>query len=123
MIFGKVIVGEEAVSTHRDSYLLSQLSVVSVRRPFLSSALLFAIGLSGFAMGFRDLLYPTELGFIAVGVTVSLVVGWTVGQLKLLSRDLRGTELCGVIWGSFGALNQVRHQIVTALSRERGHAL
>ena len=41
MIFGSVSLNENAVVTHRDSYLLKSLSVVSVRRVFLAPGILF----------------------------------------------------------------------------------
>lgn len=47
MILGSVNITQRAVSTHRDSYLLENLSVVSVHRPFLASAVIIGGGLAG----------------------------------------------------------------------------
>jgi hypothetical protein len=48
-------------------------------------------------------------------IAVVIVAGLWVGQLKLLSRDLRGSELADVIWGSYGHLNRTRMKIVRAM--------
>lgn len=115
MIFGSVSIEKSAVNTHRDSYRLENLSVVSVRRPLLLPAILFAVGLGGFAVAFADLLYAHESAALAALVLIGLVIGFWLGQLKLLSRDLRGSELSGVIWGTYSRLNKVRRDIVTAI--------
>ncbi len=52
MIIGFVRIENGAVNTHRDSYLLENLSVVSVRRPFLIATLIFASGTLAFSIGF-----------------------------------------------------------------------
>jgi hypothetical protein len=115
MIFGSVSIDGLAVHTHRDSYLLPNLSVVSVRRPFLAGSLLFAIGFGGFGLSFADLLYSYETRVIGGSIFAVMVMGFCIGQLKLLSRDLRGSELSDVIWGTYGHLNRVRMNIVRAM--------
>jgi len=115
MIFGSVVIDNASVNTHRDSYLLPNISVVSVRRPFLAGALMFAAGFSGFGFAFSDLLYPSEIKTILGGIAVALFAGIWLGQLKLLSRDLRNSELSGAIWGSFNHLNRIRYEIITAM--------
>ena len=115
MIFGSVELRDGAVHTHRDSYLIDQLSVVSVRRPLLAGAALIAGGLTGFALAFGDLLYLHELMVIIGVVLVVGVTGTELGQLKLLSRDLRGSELSGVIFGRHRDLDRIRHDIAHAL--------
>jgi hypothetical protein len=115
MILGYVTIDGLAVHTHRDSYLLPNLSVVSVRRPFLAGSLMFVTGFGGFAFSFADLLYAHEIRVIGGSVFVIMATGLWIGQLKLLSRDLRGSELSGVIWGTYGHLNRVRMQIVRAM--------
>jgi hypothetical protein len=115
MIVGSVEIDGEAVNTHRDSYLLRHLTVVSVRRPFLAGSILFAAGFGGFAVSFADLLYPHEVRIIGGCIAVVIVAGLWVGQLKLLSRDLRGSELADVIWGSYGHMNRTRMKIVQAM--------
>ena len=112
MIFGYVTLDDGALITHRDSYRLESLSVVSVRRPLLAPAILF--GLAGFTLAFVDSLYLYEMcmlaGLIAAGVKSAM---W-LGQLKLLSRDLRGSDLSDVIWGSYDELNRKRRKIMAA---------
>lgn len=117
MIIGNVSVDDQAVSTHRDSYMLDQLSVVSNRRPLLPAAMIFTLGFSSFAYNFQDLLYPKEINLIIGLCAAALVVGFLIGQLKLLSRDLRGSELTSVIWGTYGHLNRIRREIVDAKRR------
>jgi len=115
MILGYVRVEGGAVSTHRDSYLLSSLTVVSTRRPFLGAAILLGASFCAYALAFLDLLYPSEIITI-VGAAFGFVVASSqIGQLSLLSRDLRGSELSGVIWGRYAALNKVRSDIVKRL--------
>jgi len=121
MIFGFVDVDAEnaSVNTHRDSYLLETLTVVSVRRPFLAGGLLFGLGFMGFAAVFGDLLYTGEVAMVFACAALVLVAGWQTGQLKLLSRDLRGSELSGVVWGRYADLNRVRGEIVRVIGAYR----
>jgi hypothetical protein len=116
MIFGNFTLDDEALITHRDSYRLESLSVVSVRRPLLAPAILFAFGLGGFTLAFADLLYPHEMIMLAGMVGLGVSCGLWLGQLKLLSRDLRGSDLSDVIWGSYRQLNRARRQIMTAMA-------
>ena len=118
MIFGSVSVNKNAVNTHRDSYLLSNLSVVSVRRPFLGSALTLGASFMSFGAAFMDLLFPAEIVSICAASFIAILIGAQIGQLKLLSKDLRGSELSGVIWGQYRALNNIRAQIIAKLSGE-----
>ncbi len=117
MKFGSVSIKNHAVITHRDSYLLDNLSVVSVRRPLLAPARLFGLGFAGFGWSFSDLLYAGEIITIVSASGFAILAGVWLGQLKLLSRDLRGSELSGVIWGGYVHLNQTRTEIVTALAQ------
>ncbi|MCR9089223.1 MAG: hypothetical protein NXH97_21070 [Rhodobacteraceae bacterium] len=121
MTLGSISVTDRAVETHRDSYVLDRITVVSVRRPFFVPGLLFAAGIAGFTIAFVDLLYPGEiLGF--AGVTLAcLIVGRVTGQLQLLSRDLRGSELSMAMLGTYGHLNRIRRQI-TAAMRDQAEA-
>ncbi|WP_299500474.1 hypothetical protein [uncultured Roseobacter sp.] len=118
MIVGKVEITGRAVQTHRDSYMLSQLSVVSVRRPFLAVSMLFSVGSLGFGWSFVDLLYPEEIIAILAFVLLAPLIGLCVGQIQLLSRDLRGSELSGMIWGTYGHLNRVRREISLAMQTQ-----
>ncbi|WP_300029262.1 hypothetical protein [uncultured Roseobacter sp.] len=118
MIFGKVKITGRAVQTHRDSYMLSQLSVVSVRRPFLAGSMLFSVGGLGFGWSFVDLLHPEEIAAISCFVLIAPLIGLLTGQIQLLSRDLRGSELSGMIWGTYGHLNKVRREISWAMQTQ-----
>ncbi len=49
MIFGRLDIHDgKAIETHRDTYLLHRVSVVSVRRPFFTPAIMAAGGVGGF---------------------------------------------------------------------------
>lgn len=117
MIFGTLIIDGEALHTHRDTYLVKGLSVISVRRPFLPIGATIAAGAGGFGAAYADLLWSGELAAIAALSTAALVAGLKVGQLNLLSRDLRGSELMGAIYGTYGHLNRLRREIVAAKRR------
>ncbi|MCB1471023.1 MAG: hypothetical protein KDK08_28545 [Rhizobiaceae bacterium] len=120
VIIGNITVNDSAVVTHRDSYLLDTLSVVSVRRPFFAPGVASGLVFGGFAVMFADLLYAGEIiGSLGAAIAVPMIAT-QIGQLKLLSRDLRGSELSGVVWGRYAALNQVRREIVDALFRHKG---
>lgn len=114
-ILGSVSVTNKAVVTHRDSYLLQTLTAVSVRRPLLVPAIVISAALVMFALGTFDLLYWSEFIGLALVIAVSLIAGTRLGQLQLLSRDLKNTELSGAIWGHHAALQTVRSQIVAAM--------
>ncbi|MGL1921241.1 MAG: hypothetical protein OCD03_09440 [Hyphomicrobiales bacterium] len=115
MILGSIYINNNAVITHRDSYVLNNLSVISVRRPFIGSALLLGGAFMTFGYSFSDLLYQNEITTIVGASITAIIAGWNIGQLKLLSRDLRGSELSGAIWGSFSDLNRTRTKIVMQL--------
>jgi len=116
MIIGSVNIENGAVVTHRDSYLLKSLSVVSVRRPFLGGAILLGSSFGGFSVAFFDLLFPGEIATIFGLSAFAIITGVQVGQLKLLSRDLRGSELADAIWGQYSSLNLIRMRIVQSLN-------
>jgi len=115
MIIGSVSVSKNAVVTHRDSYLIKNLSVVSVRRPYLAGAIVLGGAFAGFGVAFGDLLYPNEIVAIIGFSIAAIILGSQIGQLSLLSRDLRGTELSGAIWGKHSSLQRIRTDIVAAL--------
>lgn len=121
MIFGTITVTDDVVSTHRDSYLLGSLTVVSIRRPILIPSLI--IGASGAAWGlaFSDLLFLSEM--IATGIVAAgaILLGIQCGQLQLVSRDLKNTELSSAVWGQYHDLHQHRHAIVEAVRKSKTH--
>lgn len=108
-----------AIHTHRDSYVIDTLTAVSVRRPLLPAGLVFGLGLGGFGLAFGDLLYPHEIAVLVAAFCLAALGGWQIGQLSLLSRDLRGSELSGAIWGRYAALQSIRAAIVTAITASR----
>lgn len=118
MMIGHVDIDEKngAVNTHRDSYLLESITVVSVRRPFFAGGIVCGTGFAGFAAAFVDLLYTGELLTVLTLAAMAGFAGLHVGQLKLLSRDLRGSELSDVIWGRYASLNAVRLRIARAMA-------
>lgn len=115
MLIGHVEIDRDAVNTHRNSYLIDRITAVAVSRPFFAPGLLFGAGLGAAAIAFADLLYDHELRLLTVLSIVAVLTGFLVGRLSLLSRDLRGSELSDVIWGSYGHLNRVRRDIVDAV--------
>ncbi len=122
MIPGQIVIDHDTrtLHTHRDSYRLDGLSVVSVRRPFQPAGIAAALLAGGFGWQFGDLLYPGEwLPLLFVAIT-ALTAGSQIGRLSLLSRDLRGSELSGVLWGRAAALQSARRAIVAALAADRG---
>lgn len=112
MIIGSIKVNNGAVLTHRDSFILSNVSVVSVRKPYLAGTVLLCAGAIGFISTFADLLYPNELMAVGAAVLMLLTIGFQVAQLTLLSRDLKGSELSSAVWGTSGDLQRARADIV-----------
>ena len=111
MIIGSIEVTEKAVTTHRDSFLLNKISVVSVRRPLLGGALLMSAGIIGFTASFADILYVQEICVLLGCSATSVIAGFQLAQLKLVSRELNGNPLADVIWGRYAVLNQYRLKI------------
>ena len=118
MIIGFVKLENGAVVTHRDSYLLSNLSVVSVRRPYLAMTVSLGGLLAGFAGVFSDLLYGHEMAWMVLICAGATILGSQIGELKFVSRDLRGSELSSVIYGHYGRLNRIRREITQALDTQ-----
>jgi hypothetical protein len=115
MIFGKLDLTESVLHTHADSYILVGIKKVSTARPFLSSAVMIA-GLAGlFALGFADILYVHELMLIGAVITAALMVGFSLAQLRLFSRDLYGAQAINAVYGTYRHLNQKRIAISAAV--------
>ena len=115
MIVGLVKIENGAVVTHRDSYAIENLSVVSVRRPYLAPAILGFVGATGFVLAFSDLMFSSEIYTTLAAGVAGLITGLQVGQLSLLSRDLKGTELSSAIWGRHKHLQTLRAKIMNAI--------
>lgn len=114
-IIGFIEVKEDAVVTHRDSYFFRNLSVVSVRRPLFAPAVLLSGPLVLFVFGFGDLLYGREIAAIVIAILLMMLVGVKLGQLQLLSRDLKNTDLSHAVWAEHSTLQKARAEIVHAL--------
>lgn len=119
MILGRLSLGEKALQTHNDSYVLDSISAVSTRRPFLSIGLIISGLLGTFTLSFLDLLYLHEIGGLALAAILVLVGGLSVGQLRLVSRDLRGSPIADAIYGSYRHLNRLRPEIADAVERAK----
>lgn len=117
MYFGSVEVLEDSVDTHHDSYRLANMSVVSVRRPFFAMTALLGGLFAGFGLVFGSLLYLHEIFWLALTCIGAPVLGSQLGELKFVSRDLRGSELASVIYGKYGHLNRKRREIALAMAR------
>lgn len=111
MNFNTAKIKNNTLVTHRSSYLLDSITAADVQRPLLSISLVPAIGSCAFCIAFRDILYPAEIATIIGGVIALLAGGARIGQLKLVSRDLRGSELSGAVWGSIKHLKSVHAEI------------
>lgn len=111
MIIGTCEVENGELITHRKNYALGPLSEYGVKPAFRAPALLIGGGLATFAISFADILYLKELAFLIITALVITLVGWSLGQLQLLSRDLKNTEESVAVWGTMGDLQKVRRQI------------
>ena len=116
MIFGNFQLTDNAIHTHNDSYVLTNITTVSARRPFLGASMLLASLITLFGLAFLDLLYLSELLVLASLIGGLLVAGFSLGQLQLLSRDLKGSELATAIWGTYQHLNSIRREIADAVN-------
>ena len=115
MIFGKPDLREHVLHPHADSYILVGIKKVSTARPFLSSSVMMA-GLAGlFALGFADILYAHELILIGAVMTAALIIGMSLAQLRLFSRDLHGAQAINAVYGTYRHLNQKRIAISAAI--------
>lgn len=114
-MFGNVEIKDGAVLTARTSYKLDQISVVSCIRPFLMPAIIMSVLFTGFGIAFSDILYQGEIITIGLLSLSALGLGLSIGQLKLLSHDLRGSELSTAVYGFYNHLNEKRLQIFSEI--------
>lgn len=111
MNFNTAKIKNNTLVTHRSGYLLDSITAADVQRPLLSISLVPAIGGCAFCFAFRDILYPAEIATIIGSAIVLLAGGACIAQLKLVSRDLRGSELSGAVWGSTKHLKSIHAEI------------
>ena len=119
MIIGKLELGPKTLTTHNDSYVLEGISVVSNRRPFLTSGLMVGALSALFIVSFRDILYLGETISLTCLSGLSIWCGLQVGQLRLISRDLRGSPVADAVYGTYGHLNRLRPAIADAIERAK----
>ncbi len=117
MIFGKFQLSNNAIHTHNDSYVLTNITTISARRPFLGASIMLSALMVIFTLSFIDLLFMHELGIFLFSILATLFLGLWLGQLQLLSGDLRGSELGTAVWGSYAHLNRIRREIAEAVSQ------
>ena len=110
MIFGKLEIGK-TLETHRGSYVLAGISAISTHRPFFSTGLVVG--------GFRDILWPGELLALSCITVASVAAGMSIGQLRLVSRDLRGSPMADAVYGTYPDLNRRRREIADAIGRTK----
>lgn len=116
MIIGHVRVEENVVITHRASYLITPSTVVAVPRPFRVPGVALGVAFFGFALIFMDLLWPHEIVLTLMSSIAAPILAGQIGQLKLVSPDLRGSELSTVAWGTHGELDRIRNRIMRVRS-------
>ncbi|MEM8634386.1 MAG: hypothetical protein AAGF33_05355 [Pseudomonadota bacterium] len=114
MVFGKLTIGKAALHTHNDSYALRSITALSTRRPFLVAGGLISGVSAGFAFSFSDILTEAELLSALTISGFGLAIGVGIGQLTLISRDLRGSPMAESVYGSYRHLNRVRPAILEA---------
>lgn len=119
MIFGKLEIGETALHTSNDSYAMDRLTAVTNRRPFLTAGLGLSVLTGAFGISFGDILTIGEIVTIAVISGGSALIGLTIGQLRLVSADLRGSPLAETVFGTYGHLNRLRPRILDAAHRAK----
>lgn len=120
MIIGSYDIRSGLLETHNDSYTLSRGTHVSARRPFLAGGMMMALLLGAFGATFYDLLYIHEWGVLVASVAACLTFGLKVGQLTLVNRELRGSDLSTALWGTYGHLNLIRREIADAIMENDG---
>ncbi len=119
MIFGKLDIGQKTLTTHNDTYVLSGISVISTRRPFLSAGLMISALSALFIVSFSNILFVGEIITLTGLSAISLWVGICIGQLRLISRDLAGSPVADAVYGTYRHLNRCRPVIADAIDRAK----
>ncbi|MGH1330688.1 MAG: hypothetical protein ACRBBK_07385 [Paracoccaceae bacterium] len=99
------------LTTHRSRFLLDRITASDVQRPLLSMASVPTIGATAFTVGFADILYAGEIVALLGSACAWVLLSASIGQLKLVSSDLRGSEVSGAVWGSYRHLKSIHHDI------------
>lgn len=111
MIFDTAKIEGRTLTTHRSRFLLDRITASDVQRPLLSIAIVPSIGAFAFTVGFGDILYAGEIATILGGTMAWVLLSAGIGQLKLVSSDLRGSEVFGAVWGSYRHLKSIHRDI------------
>lgn len=119
MIFGKLIINDGVLHTHRDSFILEGIKKVSIHRPFLSTGVMVASLAGLFAVGFADILYPSELALIVSVASAAMLFGLSLAQLRLISRDLGVSEAPDAVYGTYAHLKRERLKISSAVAEAK----
>ena len=112
MFFDTARIKGNTLLTHRSSFLLERITAADIQRPLLSISIIPAMGGCTFCLAFMDILYAGEIVTIIGGIVATLICTASVGQLKLVSGDLRGSEVSGAVWGRYRHLKSI-HQDIT----------
>lgn len=119
MIFGKLIIKDAVLHTHRDSFILEGIKKVSIHRPFLSSGVMIASLAGLFTVGFADILYPGELVLLGSVASTAMLFGLNLAQLRLISRDLSVSEAPDAVYGTYAHLKRERLKISSAVAQAK----
>lgn len=119
MIFGKLIIKDAVLHTHRDSFILEGIKKVSIHRPFLSTGVMVASLAGLFAVGFANILYPGELVLLGSVASAAMGVGLNLAQLRLISRDLGVSEAPDAVYGTYAQLKRERLKISSAVAQAK----
>ncbi len=114
MFFDTAKIRGNTLVTHRSSFLLDRITAADVQRPLLSMSAIPVAGAYAFCIAFMDILYAGEIATVIGGAIACLIGGASIGQLKLVSSDLRGSEVSGAVWGSYRHLKSI-HQEITCV--------
>ena len=117
MVFGKLNLSDTALHTHNDSYILEGIKAIKTSRPFLSSGVMISALAIIFGIGFADILYVVELAALGAVSCTSLILGFKIGQLRLISRDLSGAKATDAVYGTYARLNHERLKIAAAIEQ------
>lgn len=102
------------VRSANDTYALSDVQHVRLRRPWLLFAISGGGGLMLLATVFWSELFWHERGAVMGATLAAMLVSTRIGRLKLQSIALRDGD--GVLWGEIGEIRKVKHAIEAVLT-------